>query len=321
MIHIFFIDPISKLNVKKDSSLMMALSLKNKGQKAYLLFEEDFYVSNSLDSSLKVYDFCGQFQDDGYYIDDFKLDGTFNQNIDKDIVLHMRIDPPYDQRYQRYLWMLDYLGTSTGAKILNNPLGIMKYNEKLSAFALKNHVESYVGASLSQFHKFVDSQKSKGVEDFILKPLDLYSGIGVQKVSLKDNLDKEFNSKVSEFGGAIIAQPFLKEVLEGEYRSIYFDGDELGSIIKKPKPGEYLTNIAQGAMFEKVELPEHLKKECKYVSKKLLEDGVRFIAFDLLGDCITEINVTCPGLLVEVSYAHNKNFADIITDYIIRTKC
>ena len=72
-------------------------------------------------------------------------------------------------------------------------------------------------------------------------------------------------------------------------------------------------------MFEKIELPEHLKRECQEVSSRLLKDGVRFIAFDLLGDCITEINVTCPGLLVEVSYAHNKNFADIITDYIIRS--
>jgi glutathione synthase len=319
MTHIFFIDPISKLNIKKDSSLMMALSLKNKGKKAYLLFEDDFYVSNSLDAKLKVYDFNGHFKEDGFYINDFELAESIDLDIDSKVVLHMRIDPPYDQRYQRYLWMLDYLQTSSGATVLNNPLGIMKYNEKLSAFALKNHVESYVGSSMAQFKNFVQSQQDKGIEDFILKPLDLYSGIGVKKVSMTDDLEKEFNSKVKEFGGAIIAQPFLKEVLNGEYRSIYFDGIELGTIIKKPRPGEYLTNIAQGAMFEKVDLPDHLKKECQEVSNKLSKDGVRFIAFDLLGNCITEINVTCPGLLVEVSYAHNKNFADIITDHIINS--
>jgi len=232
-------------------------------------------------------------------------------------MLHMRIDPPYDQRYQRYLWMLDYLEKQTGAKVLNNPIGIMKHNEKLSAFGLKNHVESYVGSSLGAFKDFVESQNKKSITDFILKPLDLYSGIGVKKVSMKDDLVKEFNDKVTEFGGAIIAHPFLKEVLNGEYRSIYFDGELLGTILKKPKEGEYLTNIAQGALFEKVELPQNLKEECDQVSKELLKDGVRFIAFDLLGNCITEINVTCPGLIVEVSYAHNKNFSDLIADLII----
>ena len=317
MIHVFYIDPLAKLNIKKDSSLMMALSLKNRDKEAYLLFEEDFYVSNTLETKLKVYKFKGNFKEDGYYIDSFELCESLDLQIGQSVTIHMRIDPPYDQRYQRYLWMLDYLSKQTSAQVLNHPLGIMKYNEKLSAFGLKNNVESFVGASLGAFKKFVDSQSAKSVTDFILKPLDLYSGIGVKKVNINDNLEKEFLDKVEEFGGAIIAQPFLKEVLNGEYRSIYFDGQLLGSIIKKPKEGEYLTNIAQGAMFEKVELPAHLKKECDQVSKELLKDGVRFIAFDLLGNCITEINVTCPGLLVEVSYAHNKNFSDLIADHII----
>lgn len=316
MKHIFFIDSLDKLNIKKDSSLMMALSLKLKGEKSYLLFEDDFYVSNSKHQRLALYSFSGKFKDDGFYLDGFKIDSKEKFNIESDDIIHMRIDPPYDQRYQRYLWMLDYLRNTTNCKILNDPIGIMKYNEKLAAFSLKNNVESFVGKSKENFVLFCKDLIEDGHEEIILKPMDLYSGIGVEKVSLKEDYVLSFEKKVQEFNGAIIAQPFLKEVLNGEYRSIYFDGKLLGSIIKRPNEGEFLTNIAQGAQFEKIDLPDQLEKECDEVAKKMLKSGVRFIAFDLLGNCITEINVTCPGLLVEVSYAHNKNFAHLIADLI-----
>ncbi|MCT4641739.1 MAG: hypothetical protein N4A33_05525 [Bacteriovoracaceae bacterium] len=311
MAHIFFIDPIEKLNTKKDSSLLMALNLKKLGNEVYLLFEKDFFVSNSGDYKLDIYSFEGTFKDDGYYIDSFKIARSISYGLTSSDTIHMRIDPPYDSRYQRYLWMLDYLSKTIKLDVLNNPLGIMKYNEKLTAFSLKNHVKSYVGSSLSGAKAFIETQK--GLEDFILKPLDLYSGIGVEKVSLS-NFDEKFISKCDEFGGAIIVQPFLKEVLNGEYRAIYFDGKNIGTILKVPNEGEFLTNIARGAQFKKANLPDHLENECKNVADKLLKDGVRLLAFDLLGDCITEVNVTCPGLLVEVSYANDKNLAKIIAE-------
>ena len=125
MIHVFYIDPLAKLNIKKDSSLMMALSLKNRDKEAYLLFEEDFYVSNTLETKLKVYKFKGNFKEDGYYIDSFELCESLDLQIGQSVTIHMRIDPPYDQRYQRYLWMLDYLSKQTSAQVLNHPLGIM----------------------------------------------------------------------------------------------------------------------------------------------------------------------------------------------------
>src|SRR5690606_36426027 len=155
--------------------------------------------------------------------------------------------------------------------------------------------------------------KAAQVEELILKPLDLYSGIGVEKISLKDsNLLEKFRAMVKEFEGAIVAQPFLKAVYEGEHRAIYYDAKELGVIIKKPNKGEFLSNIAQGAQFEKSELSDELKNLCQKISEDLLKDGVNFIAFDILGNTITEINITCPGLLVEVSYAYNKNLARTI---------
>src|SRR5690606_33579961 len=144
----------------------------------------------------------------------------------------------------------------TGVRVLNNPRGIMLHNEKLDAYKLTHSVESYVGSSLEGFLQFVESLKKSGETELILKPLDLYSGIGVEKVSLMDQqkLEERFLSKVKEFFGAIVAQPFMKEVFQGEHRSIYYNGLEIGTIIKRPNQGEFLSNIAQGAKFEKSEL-------------------------------------------------------------------
>jgi len=309
MAHIFFIDPLEKLNIKKDSTLMMALSFLSLKKECYLLFEKDFYVTNEKRSNLKLYTFNGKFKEDGCYLESFNLDMEVDYQITQNDIIHMRIDPPFDTRYQRYLWMLDFLQNKTKCEVLNSPLKIMKYNEKLVAYRNLDHSHlSYIGSSLVGFMEFLKSLKTEGYKDIILKPLDLYSGIGVEKLSISDEqIEAKFSKKVVDFHGAIVCQPFIEDIYNGEYRSIYFDGEELGSIIKIPKDGEFLANIAQGAKFDKIELPAKLKEICDLIALDLFKDGVRFIAFDLLGGAVNEINITCPGLLVEVSYAYKKN--------------
>ncbi len=312
MRHFLFVDPIEKLNIKKDSSLMIGLSLKELGHEVYLLFEKDFCVFTDGKMELEVYPYTGNYKEDGFYLEKIQLGEKVQVTLNKSDTLHMRIDPPYDSRYQRYLWMLDFMNTKLGVNVVNNPIGIMKHNEKLAAFKREKSLKSYIGSSESGFNRFVQKLKENGVEELILKPLDLYSGIGVQKVSIDaPNLLKLFNDKVQEFEGAIITQPFQKEVYQGEIRSLYLDGVEIGSIIKKPVDGDFLTNIAQGAQFESIKLPNDLKEECDLIAKELQTDGVGFLAYDILAGAVTEVNVTCPGLLVEVSYAHKKNIAAI----------
>lgn len=310
MSHIFFIDPLDKLNIKKDSSLMMALSFKAVDEEVYILFEEDFAINNQGINHLLLYPISGHFKEDGFYLSDVELGNPIDYEIGPTDTIHMRIDPPYDSRYQRYLWMLDFLEYKTKCRVLNNPLGIMKHNEKLAAYKRPMSLTSFIGSSEKRFLEFVANLKKEGIKDLILKPLDLYSGIGVEKVSINaSDLKTIFAKKVDAFKGAIIAQPFQEAVFKGEIRSLFMFGEEVGSILKKPNQGEFLANIAQGAQFEEYSLSEELMKECKEIANQLLIDGVTFIAFDILADAVTEINVTCPGLLVEVSYAKKTNLA------------
>lgn len=308
MLHILFIDPLTKLNPKKDTTLMMAMTMKSFGIKVFLLFEDDFYLSNKSKNIFKLYHFTGEFQEDGAYLKSFNLGVSELVELAAGDTIHMRIDPPFDTRYLRYLWMLRYF-TTKGIKVVNSPDGILRFNEKLHAYTQTSSLETYVGSSLEGFNQFVELMK-KDHQDLILKPIDMYQGYGVEKISIQDpQLIKKFTDKIKENNGAIVVQPFCPEVVNGEIRSIYFKGKELGSILKVPKSGEFLANIAQGAAFHAIELSNQVKAECDKISWELMKEGIDWIAYDILGGHVSEINITCPGLLVEVSYAHKKNLA------------
>lgn len=309
MRQLLLIDPLERLNIKKDSSLMLALSMQQRGIETYLFFESDFAIHNQGKQKLTVHPFTGAFKEGGPYLESFKLGTQKIIELDSGDTVHMRLDPPFDSRYLRILWMLDHL-VSLGIKVMNDPRGIMQFNEKLYAYRSQGATPSFIGQNLKLAREFVHSLQ---VKDVILKPLDLYSGLGVEKQTL-DHWEKRFEEKVIELGGPVIVQPFIEAVRRGEIRSIFFKGEELGTILKTPKDGEFLSNIAQGASFHAEPLSVLARSRAKPIVDELLQYGVDWVAFDILSDTISEVNITCPGLLVEVSYAHKKNLADAVID-------
>ena len=305
MKHILLIDPLEKLAVKKDSSLLFAHSLKEVGNEVFLLFENNLLFENISQKNLNVYKFNSSLKENSFYLEEFNLEDQMNVILNEDVVIHMRLDPPFDSRYLQYLWLLNTL-KSSGAKIINDPNGILLNNEKILAYELKNSIPTYIGRDEKQFLEFVEQIQS---DHLIFKPVDLYQGIGVEKVSVDANLAKRFNDKVKELGSTVVVQPFIKQVEEGEIRSSFFMGEHMGSILKVPPKGEFLANIAQGAQFYKEELDSELLKECTSVCQNLRKQGIEWVAFDILGGKISEVNITCPGLVVEVSEAMQENIA------------
>ncbi len=314
MRHFFFIDPIGKLNVKKDSSLMLALSMQRRGIDVFVFFESDFSIQNQDDQKIDAFSFEGETEGNGIYLKSFHLKNKKRFIINNSDYVHMRLDPPFDSRYLRILWMLDFW-KQKGINVLNNPRGIMNFNEKLYAYGTEGATPSFVGESLALAKEFLEKLGPK-CKEVILKPMDLFSGIGVEKLSLS-NWEKRFEEKLLELKGPIILQPFIEAVKEGEVRAIYFKQQEIGSILKIPKSGEYLSNIAQGASFSSTNLSARAREKCEQIVQELSNHGVDWAAFDILGDAISEVNITCPGLLVEVSYAYKKNLADEIIDLLL----
>jgi glutathione synthase len=314
MRQLLLIDSLEKLIIKKDSSLMLALAMQKRGIETYVFFEHDFAVHNQGVQKLRVHSFKGSLKDDQIYIERFDTIDEKVIELTTSDVIHMRLDPPFDSRYLRILWMLDHL-VSMGIKVMNDPRGIMIFNEKLYAYRTQGSTPSYVGQNLKLAQQFVHKLDPKP-SALILKPMDLYSGLGVEKLGL-NHWERRFEEKVIELQGPVIVQPFIEAVLSGEIRSLYFKGNELGTILKTPKDGEFLSNIAQGATFHAEPLTDKIRKQCQLIVDELATFGVDWVAFDILGDAVQEVNITCPGLLVEVSFAHKKNLADVVIDLMI----
>lgn len=308
MIHVLLIDPLEKLSIKKDTSLLLAATLKQADESVYLMFPRDFYFGNDEALSLRVFAFESSLSTKIGYVEHLSLTEETNLPLNEKVVLHFRLDPPFDTNYLRYLWMIRGVQKLCGVRVINDPGEVCQLNEKMIAYEDSEAVPTYVGASTSGFQQFCLRMEDKGVRELILKPLDLYQGIGVEKVALADALEC-FEKKCLEYKGAVVAQPFLKEVAQGEKRSIYFAGEHLGTILKVPPQGEFLANIAQGATYDACPLTSDEEKICRSMALELAEKGVPWVAFDLLGGKVQEANITCPGLLVEVSHALEKNLA------------
>ena len=310
MKHIFFIDPLEKLAVRKDSTLLAALTLREAGGEAYVMFEKDFSLGFGDAIALEVYEFTGRY-DENFTVDHFRTTDKRSIAADGDCTIHMRLDPPFDSRYLRYLWMLGVLEKSRSVRVINGVAGLLKHNEKLCPLALEGAIPSFVGTCPEGFRHFCRLRRQEGFGEAVLKPMDLYQGMGVEKISLDDQeaAVERFTAKAKRCAGPLIVQPFVEGVYLGEVRSIYYGRQEVASIVKTPRRGGFLANVAQGARVGRYTLDDNQRRKCEAFCRLLSGDGIEWVAFDLLGGFVSEVNVTCPGLLVESSKAWGKNLA------------
>ena len=313
-VHIILIDPLEKLQVKKDSTLLLALNLKELGQEVTLLFEGDLVLFHATTprERIFVHDFEGSWNGENFSVESFTVGQKRELVLHEGDTIHMRLDPPFDSRYLRFLWVLKLFEDYRGLRILNAPGGILLHNEKLTPLADSPTVPTFVGMSGEEFLVFCRNQRERGVDEVVVRPMDLFQGLGVEKVAIggdEDEIRELFLAKVVQCRGPLLAQPFFKEVYSGEVRSIYYKDEEMGSILKIPPRGDFLANVAQGASVVPYELTKKERDLCERISKRLAVHGVDWTAFDLLGGHISEVNITCPGLLVEVSRGLGENVA------------
>jgi len=313
--HVLLVDPLENLSVKKDTTLLLAATLQKLGHIVRLIFVKDFSYTNIGPSKLTTYSFVASFSKDVGYLESFSIDKKVDMELSKSIIFHFRVDPPFDTAYLRLLLILKGLKEKTGMRVINDPETLCSHNEKMIAYEFSKDLPSFVGSSQDNFNDFCKGLVRLGHDEMILKPLDLYQGIGVEKCTIEKASDL-FLKKVAEFEGAIVAQPFIKEVVKGEKRAIYFAGEFIGAILKVPKKDDFLTNIAQGATFEACELTAKESFACQKITESLDIKKVPWVAFDLLGEIVQEANITCPGLLNEVSFAHGKNLAQEIVEIL-----
>ena len=287
-------DPISSIKPYKDTTLALLLAAQE--FEFEILFMELSHLS-VLDGSaiadtriIKLFDSNDkwfEFLDDG-------LSSTKLSDID---CIIMRKDPPFDMEYVFATYILE-LAQSQGAFVVNNPRSIRDCNEKLfTAWFPELCPPTLVTRSHSQLRDFLQLHN-----DIVVKPLDGMGGTSVFRIKPGDsNAGVIFETLTKLESNYCMAQKYLPAILEGDKRVLMVNGKPIPfSLARIPAAGELRGNLAAGGRGVPQPLSESDLKICERVSEELVQRGLLFVGLDIIGDQLTEINVTSPTCAREI---------------------
>ncbi|CUB06129.1 glutathione synthase [Marinomonas fungiae] len=279
-------DPISSINYKKDSSLAMLWAAAEKGWSLYYMEQKDLYLDRgkafALTKSLAV------FKDPDHF---YELGAEEVMAMgDLDVVL-MRKDPPFDIPFMHTTMILDQ-AQRDGAMVVNNPKALLECNEKLFATQFPQCCPEVLVTRRADLLKAFHKEH----KDVIFKPLDGMGGSSIFRVKEDDANVNVIIETLTEMGAMqIMAQKYIPEIKDGDKRILIVDGKPIPyGLSRIPASGETRGNLAAGGRGEGRALTERERWICDQVIPTLKEKDLMFVGLDVIGDYLTEINVTSP---------------------------
>ena len=279
----FQMDHISSLNIEGDTTFALCLEAQNRNYKIFHYTPEVLTYENGIIraplESLEVNDD----KKDHYALGPVK----YSDFSDIDVLL-MRQEPPFNMNYITYTHLLEHLPDSL--KIINNPVSVRNAPEKLLVTFFKDLMpETIITRDKDAILNFQEKHN-----DIVVKPLFGKGGEGIILIKKEDDV----STIISDFLGnelePIMVQPFLPEVKFGDKRIIILNGEPVGCLNRIPADGEFRSNLGVGGIPVLSELSDNDKKICERIKSTLLDMNLFFVGIDVIGDYLTEINVTCP---------------------------
>lgn len=308
-------DPLEDVNIDADSTFALMLEAQSRGYELYvyhpttLSLMEGKGVSSRLQArghAVKVQRKKGKHASFGA---EEVLDlGSF------DVIL-MRQDPPFDMGYITATHMLEHIhGTGAGqALVVNDPVSVRNAPEKL----LVTHFPHLMPPTLVTWDRAAIAAFRQKHKDIILKPLYGNGGAGIFRVKEDDeNFSSLLEMHFSQSREPLMVQRYEPAVRLGDKRIILVDGQPIGAINRIPAQGDARSNMHVGGRAERVALTERDKEICAAIGPYLKKHGLIFTGIDVIGDWLTEINVTSPTGLQELDRFDGINSAGVIWDSI-----
>jgi glutathione synthase len=232
--------------------------------------------------------------------------------VDADCVL-IRKDPPFDAEYLYVTLMLENLRGRT--QVINDPRGLRDANEKLYTLHFSQHMpRTIVTSDRARIHRFV-AEVSAGV----VKPLDGAGGSGVMVVSKKDKNARSIVDYITQDGTRhAMVQEYLPAVLEGDKRVLVLDGEILGAINRIARDDDVRSNIHAGGRVEPCSVSAEERAIVADMAPRLAKDGLVFVGLDFIGGKLTEVNVTSPTGIQELSRHVGQDVAERVIARIER---
>jgi glutathione synthase len=295
---LFITDPLNELNSEKDTTILWMQEVHSMGGQVLQCEMKDLIYKDQ------------QTFADLSEIKDPRNHPLQNKKVNqikllKDIdYIFMRKDPPVNEDYMNALHLLSQ-AESEGANIINRPSALKKFNEKIFALRFSRWMpDTSVICKEEDFKLF----KSK-YPTIILKPLDGMGGESIYKFD-KDSEDhfKIFKSLTNDHRTMVMVQNFLPEIYNGDYRILIIHGKPFPvALARVPQGGSFKGNLVAGGKGEARELSEEQMKVSTEIGKLLLQEGIIFAGIDMIGNYLTEINITSPTGAREIVTQTSKN--------------
>jgi glutathione synthase len=303
-------DPIEKIDIAGDSTFALALEAQKRG---HILF---YYGPRDLSwQDGRVTAYMRPLSVRAVKGDHYALGPVSAHDLSGMDVVLMRQDPPFDMAYISATHMLERIHPKT--LVVNDPAEVRNAPEKLFVTAFADLIPpTLISSDVRAIRAFRAEHK-----DIILKPLYGNGGAGVFRVRADDeNFGALLEMFTTFYREPVIVQRYLPEVRKGDKRIILVDGEYAGAINRVPAEGEARSNMHVGGRPEPTELTPREKAICTAIGPELKKRGFLFTGIDVIGDYLTEINVTSPTGIQEVRRFGGADIAALIWDAIERKR-
>ncbi|BAZ95362.1 glutathione synthetase [Thiohalobacter thiocyanaticus] len=299
-------DPIGSINIKKDSTFTMLLAARARHWEVLYFEQADLFLRDGRPwarmRGLEVRD-----DPDDW----FDLAPPQTRPLEELDILLMRKDPPVDLEYFATTYILER-AEAAGVLVANRPASLRDVNEKLyTAWFPQCCVPTLVSRDPVRLREFIVEQ-----QDAILKPLYSMGGSSIFRVRLDDPNTSVILESLTDLGRtSVMAQRFIPEIRDGDKRILLIDGEPVPyALARIPPAGETRGNLAVGGRGVGVELTERDRWICAQVAPALREKGLYFVGLDVIGDYLTEVNVTSPTCIRELDREYGLDIAGELMD-------
>ena len=306
-------DPVQAINTKKDSSFAMLLAAQARGWQIFYMQQADLFLR---DGQVLASMAALSVQDDPY--DWYQLGDPQIAPLHSLDAILMRKDPPFDMEYIYSTYLLEQ-AQSQGVLIVNDPQSLRDANEKLfTAWFPECCPPTLVTRQKSLIREF---QQQHG--DIIIKPLDGMGGASIFRVMQGDPNFSVIVETLTENGKkSVMVQQYLPAIKDGDKRILLINGEPVPyALARIPAAGETRGNLAAGGRAEGRELTDRDRWICQQVGPKLREKGLIFVGLDVIGDYLTEINVTSPTCIRELDRLYDLDIAGDLMNAIETQLC
>jgi glutathione synthase len=297
----FIMDPIELLNINADTTFALMLAAQEAGHELYYIKMQELEAHTS-----RVYAPMARCAVRRVAGDHYTLEAWEVTALDALDVVWMRKDPPFDLHYLHAVQLLD-LVEQRGVLVVNRPRGLERANEKLYTLQFEDYTpQTLITRSKKSILQFLHDMGGK----CILKPVDGHGGAGVMMLDVADrNLHAIIEVSSRDGAEQVICQRYVPEARAGDKRILLLNGEPLGAILRIPREDDNRGNIHVGGRVAQATLTARDREIAAAVGERLREDGLWFVGIDVLGDYLTEVNVTSPTGIQEMSRLDGVDYA------------